>query len=223
MEAPATEEALLRRAVALTGRSVAEVAELAGVEVAPDLRSHKGWLGQLVEHVLGASAGTAREPDFPALGVELKTIPVDAEGRPRESTWVCAAPRDGTLPRTWEGSFVRGRLERVLWVPVVTATGVPLGDRVFARPFLWSPDAATRAILRDDWEGLRELLALGEVDHQAARLGQALQLRPKARRSSSWQWVVDADGDWVRDTPRGFYLRARFTRQILAQHFRLHD
>jgi len=34
-------------------------------------------------------------------------------------------------------------------------------------------------------------------------------------------WTVDDEGEWARDNPRGFYLRPRFTRALLARHFRI--
>ena len=89
--APADIEALSRRARRLAGRTVAQIAHELGREVAADLRSHKGGLGSLIEGALARPGGSRPEVDFPELGVELKTLPIDRQGRPRESTWVCAA------------------------------------------------------------------------------------------------------------------------------------
>lgn len=49
----------------------------------------------LLELYLGAMAGSKPEQDFPELGIELKTIPVDAAGKPLETTFVCVAPLTG--------------------------------------------------------------------------------------------------------------------------------
>lgn len=62
--------------------------------------------------------GSKPEQDFAALGVELKTIPVDSLGRPLETTFVCVAPLTGNSGVTWETSHVRHKLKRVLWIPV---------------------------------------------------------------------------------------------------------
>jgi DNA mismatch repair protein MutH len=43
------------------------------------LKRDKGWIGILLELWLGASAGSKPEQDFAALGVELKTIPIDSQ------------------------------------------------------------------------------------------------------------------------------------------------
>ena len=66
----------------------------------PPLRA-KGLAGTLIERALGASAGSTAEPDFPALGIELKTIPIDAAGRICESTFVCTI----ALGRIADGTY----------------------------------------------------------------------------------------------------------------------
>ena len=179
-----------------------------------DLRRDKGWIGQLVERALGATGGPRELCDFPHLGVELKTIPVDGGGRPRESTWVCVAPLDGSLARSWDRSRVCRKLARVLWVPI-RGEGPP-GERVVDRPRLWRPTAAQEARLRADWEALAELIELGEWWQLTARHGQVLQVRPKAASSRELVWVLDEDASWVRTNPRGFYLRRSFTAEVLA-------
>lgn len=55
----------------------------------------------LLELYLGAMAGSKPEQDFPELGIELKTIPVDAAGKPLETTFVCVAPLTGNSGVTW--------------------------------------------------------------------------------------------------------------------------
>ncbi|MCB9683320.1 MAG: DNA mismatch repair protein MutH, partial [Alphaproteobacteria bacterium] len=194
------------------------VAARFGLPVPDDLRRHKGWIGQLVETALGATASSRALPDFPHLGIELKTLPVDATGRPRESTYVCTLPLDGSLERDWDSSWVRHKLSAVLWVPVV-GDDAP-GDRVVGTPFVWHPSAEEEALLRADWEAVADLAALGELWHLTARHGKVLQVRPKAASASSRAWVRGEEG-WVRDNPRGFYLRPTFTHGVLARHLRL--
>lgn len=218
---PVDEAELIERCDRLAGRTLAEVAAERQVPVPRDLRRDKGWIGQLVESVLGATAQSRAEPDFPELGVELKTVPVSAAGVPLQSTYVCTAPLDGSLVGPWEESWVRNKLSRVLWLPVVGAADVAVGDRVIGSPLLWSPDADEDAALRADWDDLTGLLARGELWQLDARHGQWLQIRPKGGKGRELVWTLDDDGEWVRDTPRGFYLRARFTRRLFERHYRL--
>lgn len=204
------------RAASLTGVPLARLAAELDAPVPADPRRAKGWVGQLVEAALGADAGSRPEPDFAALGVELKTIPVGSDGAPRESTFVCTAPIEGAFEASWETSRVRRKLAHVLWVPVAGDRGEPLGARTIGTPRRWVPDPVEQAALADDWLQLSELIAGGELHRIHARLGAVLQLRPKGANAADYAWMVDEDGGWVRSVPFGFYLRARFTRGVLG-------
>lgn len=212
---PSSESVLLARAEALAGRPLAWLAARESVPVPPDLRRDKGWIGNLLERALGATAGSRAEPDFPHIGVELKTLPVDRTGKPRESTYVCTAPLDRSMARRWEEAWVRRKLSRVLWVPIV-GDGPP-GERIIGAPVLWSPSADEDATLRSDWESLTEAIDLGETWQLEGRRGVALQLRPKAASAREMTWVLDDEGEWAQVNPRGFYLRTAFTAAILRR------
>lgn len=207
------------RATSLAGRTLAEIADALGAAVPPDLRRNKGWIGQVLEAALGATATSRPVPDFEHLGIELKTLPVDATGKPRESTFVCTAPLDGSLAKRWEDSRVFKKLAAVLWVPIV-GDGTP-GERVVGQSVLWRPDADEEAALRADWEELTGLIALGEHWQVDARRGAVLQIRPKAAHSGTLTWTLGEEGEWVREGPRGFYLRPAFTAELLRKRLRI--
>ena len=215
---PTTEQELLERAGALAGISLEQVATQIGWLCPADLRHNKGWSGQLLEEVLGADAGSLAEPDFRELGVELKSLPVDTRGLPRESTYVCTVPLEGGAGE-WEDSWVYNKLRRVLWIPVEAGPAIPLPRRRIGTPLLWSPDPRQEARLRQDWEELMDMVCLGELEKITARHGSVLQIRPKAADARSLTWGIDARGNRVPTTPRGFYLRSRFTAEILQQNY----
>lgn len=214
--APATLAALLERAAALGGVTLGHLAGRSGVAVPRDQRRHKGWVGRVVEDALGAESGSLPRPDFPELGVEVKTLPVNARGRPRESTFVCVAPTDGRA-QAWPDSPVRAKLACVLWVPVEADNAIPMADRRIGTPFLWRPTVAEESQLRGDWEEIMDMITLGRLDQISARHGRWLQLRPKAANAGALTGTFDADGRPATTLPRGFYLRAAFTAHLLAQ------
>ena len=216
--APATEEELLRRARALAGHPLGAIAERHGVPIA-DVRRAKGWIGQLLEVALGATAASRATPDFEHLGVELKSVPVDPTGRPRETTFVCTADLEEMGGQRWEDSRVREKLARVLWIPIETAPGIELPFRRVGMPLLWSPDAEEEALLRADWEEFAELVGHGRVEAITAHRGRVLQMRPKGANSAQVRWGIDEDGMPVRVAPRGFYLRSAFVESILRRAF----
>ena len=208
------------RALRLAGRTLAQVAEERRLAVPENLRRSKGWVGQLLEEALGATAASRAEPDFPHLGVELKTIPVSPMGVPKESTYVCVAPLDAPAEPTWQRSWARRKLSCVLWMPIIDPGG-PLGQRLIGGPVLWRPSEEEAATLKADWELLSGLIAQGDFDRINARLGKALQLRPKAANAKEMAWVLGEEGEWVQTGPLGYYLRQRFTRALLARHLAL--
>ncbi|WP_276639462.1 DNA mismatch repair endonuclease MutH [Siccibacter turicensis] len=216
---PENEAELLLQARRLAGLTLGELAFLAGLTPPADLKRDKGWIGMLLERWLGASAGSKPEQDFAALGIELKTIPIDSLGRPLETTFVCVAPLTGNTGVIWETSHVRHKLQRVLWVPVEGERAIPLAERRVGNPLLWSPDPHEDEQLRRDWEELMDLIVLGQVERITARHGEVLQLRPKAANSKALTEAVGAQGQPILTLPRGFYLKKNFTAALLTRHF----
>jgi len=199
--------------------TVGELARARGFRVPTDQRGHKGFVGQLVELGLGASAGSDPEPDFPALGVELKTLPVSAEGRPAESTYVCLARLDGRESVAFEDSYVAKKLARVLFVPVVANAGAALAERRFGMPFMWEPGPEDAARLAADFERLGARVRLGQIDELRAHEGEILQLRPKAMNRDDRTLGVSEEGWLVAVRPRAWYLRATFTAELVQRAF----
>ena len=165
----------------------------------------------------GATAGSRAAPDFPELGIELKTLPVDLQRKPRESTWVCTASLDGSIASRWEESRVYRKLECVLWVPILPMKGQPLAERRGAMPQLWRADVDEAMTLRGDWEELSALIREGRIDRLDARTGEAFHLRPKAAHSRELVPALDQEGNWTETNPRGFYLRRSFTTKLIQR------
>jgi DNA mismatch repair protein MutH len=203
MIAPPRDEAeLLCRARALSGTPIA----------AGGLHG-KGKQGEHVERALGATGGSTATWDFPALQVELKTIPVDARtGKPRESTFVCAVSLADADRAEWATSWARAKLSRVLWVPI--EVGQDDARRV-GQPMLWSPTPEQDRVLAGDFDEILGRIGMGDVEGISARVGRWLQLRPKAAHGRVRTLVLGPDGEMVSTVPKGFYLRASFTGAIL--------
>ncbi|MEN4817100.1 DNA mismatch repair endonuclease MutH [Pantoea agglomerans] len=218
---PEDEASLLARAQDLAGLTLETLAARAGLPMPADLKRDKGWVGMLLEWHLGASAGSKAEQDFAHLGIELKTIPIDAQGKPLETTFVCVAPLTGNSGVTWLTSHVRHKLARVLWIPVEGGRKIPLRERRVGAPLLWSPDAEEDEMLRQDWEELMDMIVLGRVEQITARHGAWLQIRPKAANSKALTEGIGDQGQPIMTLPRGFYLKKSFTGPLLARHFLL--
>lgn len=207
MHPPRDLQELLARARSLEGRAVSELASARG----PNVHT-KGKVGEAMERALGAT-GVGAMLDFPELGVELKTIPVDLDDKPRESTFVCAIQLADADREEWEGSWVRRKLSRVLWLPIVHDEH---DSRRVGRARLWSPTEEQACILHADFDEILGAIAIGGIEGVTAHMGRWLQLRPKAADSRARAMALGPDEALIATVPRGFYLRARFTGAILA-------
>jgi DNA mismatch repair protein MutH len=219
IEPPVSEGELVERARAIAGQPLEALATSVGLRAPADLRRAKGWVGQLVERLLGASAASRDEPDFCEIGVELKTLPVDRHGRPVESTLVCTIAMRELESIPWEQSRVRRKLARVLWLPVEGERSMAVGARRVGTALLWSPSAEQEAALRFDWEELAGIIGRGGIESLTGHMGRHLQVRPKAAHSRVRRAALDDEGGLIATMPRGFYLRAGFTAAILAKHY----
>ena len=212
VDAPQTQQQLMQRANAMVGKCLGQLAQ----NLPQDFQHNKGWVGQLLELHLGATAGSLSEPDFQQLGIELKTIPVSIQGNPKESTFVCSIDLLTISKQTWQTSDVYKKLNHVLWVPIEADKDIAIPDRKIRQPILWQPNEKQSAVLRSDWEELVEMITLGELEYITARHGEVLQIRPKAANARSLSKGINEFGQNIQTLPRGFYLRSRFTAEILA-------
>jgi DNA mismatch repair protein MutH len=210
MTIPRDLDDLRARADALAGRTLIELAS-ALQERAPTVGVHtKGKVGELLERALGATGGSHATHDFPELGVELKTVPVDAQLRPRESTYVCRIALAGAEHAEWSDSWVRRKLSHVLFVPIIDHARI-------ATPVFWRPSDEEERALRADFDELMGMIGMGRIEDLTAHDGEILQLRPKARDGSVRTTTWDRDGELIATVPRGFYLRAKFTGEIVRR------
>ncbi|HHF3866352.1 DNA mismatch repair endonuclease MutH [Haemophilus influenzae] len=212
---PQTLEQLLSQAQSIAGLTFGELADELHIPVPPDLKRDKGWVGMLLETALGATAGSKAEQDFSHLGVELKTLPINAEGYPLETTFVSLAPLVQNSGVKWENSHVRHKLSCVLWMPIEGSRHIPLRERHIGAPILWKPTAEQERQLKQDWEELMDLIVLGKLEQITARIGEVMQLRPKGANSRSVTKGIGKNGEIIDTLPLGFYLRKEFTAQIL--------
>ncbi len=217
--APESLAALLAHARALVGVDLGEIADGLGLPVPAGQVRTKGWSGQILERELGVEAGGVRGPDFAALGIELKTVPVDPDLTPRESTAVCQIDPIAIAAESWETSYVREKLRRVLFVALeIPPDDESVGARRVAAVRLWSPDAGEERALRADFElFVRGYFRRGRTSEITGHLGEVMQVRPKGKNARDLRDGYDAAGNPTRVGKCGFYLRPSFVSAILRR------
>ena len=210
---------LMDRALALEGLSFLQLAQTLEIPPpSPHLTHAKGWLGQSIEKFLGAEAASLPIPDFPQLKIELKSIPLNAQAKVMESTYVTALNLYRNIELQWEESVCFQKLYKVLWIPVEGDSSIPVLKRRIGRPVLWSPNALQMHILKTDWETIMEMVMLGQVEKLNGSIGEYLHVRPKAADASALTTSLNDQGDLIQTLPRGFYLRTRLTQQIIHEN-----
>lgn len=218
IEPPVTEQDLLARANRLAGITLQQLANQLNIQVPNEMKHAKGWTGSLLETALGANAANSPEPDFVNLGIELKTIPIDDKGNPKESTYICVTQLEPFALSCWKTSLVKRKLSHVLWIPIEAAKDIPIALRHIGTPMLWRPDPEQENQLRKDWQELCDMIAMGDMDKISSSMGKYLQIRPKAANATILTKDKNQPGNDTVTLPRGFYLRSSFTRQIISTH-----
>jgi DNA mismatch repair protein MutH len=213
----AERERLLAHARALVGVTLAELADGLGLPVPAGRVRSKGWSGQIVERELGAGDGPGRGQDFAALGIELKTVPVDRDLVPRESTAVCQIDPIAIAGESWETSYLREKLSQVLWVGLEVPAGEgSVGDRRVVAVRLWTPSPEEQALLRADFElFVRAYFRRGQGAAITGHQGQVLQVRPKGRNAADLRRAFGPTGQPTEIGKCGFYLRPGFVARVL--------
>lgn len=212
---PVNKQELLDRINKLTGITLQQLAHQMNFEIPTEMRHAKGWTGRLLEAALGANAASAPKPDFINLGIELKTVPINQTGKPQESTYICTVQLDHKLLSSWERSLVKHKLTKVLWVPIEATKTTPLSLRRIGNSILWQPNENQERQLREDWQELSDMIAMGDLDKISSSMGKYLQIRPKASNARSLTQDKNQIGFKKLTLPRGFYLRSAFTHSII--------
>lgn len=214
---PTSEAQLLERCQAIEGLSLAQLASRLQISIPEHAAQRKGWVGQAIECVLGANAGSRAAPDFLSLSIELKTLPINHLGKPAESTFVTTIPLLTIHQQTWPTSTCFTKLKRVLWMPIEGDVRIPFAHRRIGLGWLWSPNANEQAVLAEDWSELSWMIGSGRLAEIHANMGEYLQVRPKGAHAKSLCYGFDELGNKILTLPRGFYLRSRFTERLFNQ------
>lgn len=202
---PKTIEQAIQRANNITGMTIAELAKALQIPLPHNPKSAKGFIGQLVEIALGASAGSNPIQDFPSINLELKTIPIKFNGSPAETTHICVAHLNNLCGLSFENSNVYNKIKQVLWVPVEGEKDIPIGERHIGQSFLWKMNDEEFKLLKTDFEEILEYIIHNDKENIPASIGEYMQLRPISKVDDKKQY--------------GFYLRKNFTSMLIQKYF----
>ncbi len=214
---PFSEKELLENTSKIAGVTLHQITSQQGPAIPADQFHHKGWAGQLLEPSLGATANSLPEPDFQHIGVELKTLPLNRSGSPKESAFVCLINLTRIGPH-WDNFLVKYKFSCVPWVPIEADPEIPLVARRVGSAILWSPDKKQESTLKQNWQELMSMIAIGKLKQITAHQREYLQVRPKATNNRAITKGINNEREEILTLSRGFYLRTSLTKQILNQN-----
>lgn len=219
---PETFEELVSNLNTIVGQNLYSLAKSINMPLPISTTHGKGFTGELLEALLGASAQNLPIPDFPNLGLELKSLPVDNDLVPLESTFVCHAPLTNIRKLTFENSAFFSKIKRVLFVVINAQRDQDFKDRKVLGYFFYTPSEDDLATLKSDYKELYELVKTGNIDKVNARIGHIIQMRPKGANGKALTQCIGPDGSIIMTRPRGFYIRRSFTTELVRRYL-LHN
>lgn len=216
---PRNFEELISHLDEICGKSLLELSQRVGLKVPASTLQGKGFAGELIELCTGASAGNASIPDFPNLWLELKTIPVDENLKPLESTFISYAPLTNIRGLSFEKSSLYLKISRVLFVVVLAPRNLKIAERKILGYFFWQPSDEELKLIKEDFNELMEMVKTGNIEKITAKIGTVIQLRPKCANGKQTTDCVGPDGFFIKTRPRGFYMRRCFTQKLLERYW----
>ena len=186
---------------------------------------NKGWGGNMIDFLVGGDEGNASRPDISSLGIEVKSIPIDASTRVLQPTKVTALNYRDILIEDWWRSNAFHKLRAVLFVPIVKGDAKKPDDWYIRRPFLWLPSTETLSRLESDYDTVRSLVRSGrfeDISSAKPPKGQGVALHPKpSAADSSKRTKVLVAGTEYKVMPRAWMLRESFTEPIVRENLRV--
>lgn len=212
---------ILKKAKSLRGYTLKQLTSYLEINHPESLLHAKGLTGQIIEFLLGATAQSKPLPDFPELNLEIKSIPIDINENPLETTYICQVPllhKNTKNIYDFKQSVLYKKIFKILWLPIITNKNQDSTQRTIGSAFIWGPNSSELSLIEQDWLELTEMVQTGDIEKVSSHFGQVLQIRPKAANSSCVTNGIGESGENIKTLPRGFYLRTNFTKQILKKH-----
>lgn len=203
----------------ICGKSLFELSQKVGLRLPTSTLKGKGFAGELIELCTGASAGNASIPDFPNLWLELKTIPVDENLKPLESTFISYAPLTNIRGLCFEKSSLYLKISRVLFVVVLAPRNLKIAERKILGYFFWQPSNEELKLIKEDFNELMEMVKTGSIEKITAKIGTVIQMRPKCTDGKQTTDCIGPEGFFIKTRPRGFYMRRCFTQKLLERYW----
>jgi DNA mismatch repair endonuclease MutH len=209
-----TEDDLLERASQLKGKTITEIFQGEINE------KNKGNIGNIIEsHGFGIKNNNDARPDFEALGIELKVLPLKRLGDKsltvKERTKICLINYKKLIEEKWDSSHARHKLYRILFVFYEYDNRSPMQSKILDN-LLYKLEINEEPLIRSDWERTKKLVGDGYAHTLSESQNRVLAAsRSGAGKLSEDQWPEQPNQIHSRTArQRSFSLKPSYTKTL---------
>lgn len=175
---PNDEQQVIARARSLVNKTILDVLRLSEAKARENLDPrNKGEIGNIIQEFwFGLVPNSSEEPDFQAIGMELKIIPLEQRRQGltvKERTKICAINYFHLIEEEWESSHAKKKLEKILFVYFHYNNKNKLLSKVMNVDVWELKCIPERLIIRADWEGVKRRVEDGsahEISESQSRI-----------------------------------------------------
>jgi DNA mismatch repair protein MutH len=201
------EEAVANKFSSFIGKSISDISE--SFSIRKKDKNQKGFHRQLAVKMLSNGGHTV--PELEKAGIELKTIRLGKNGKPRESMSFPGFKFLEIVNEKWEDSKFFEKIEQKFLFIVFAPN--QYGDEVFKGAVLWNMPYEDRLEAKRVWENTKRRVALDATDLPRITESRVAHVRPKGK-----------DGKDKIPTPQGgmhlkqcFWLNAEYIHSQISR------
>lgn len=171
-------------------------------------RANKGWLGIILELVLGKTPDNKQLPDLDD-GTEIKKVSIvkGVKGyRVKETLQVTMINPHSPLEPEFTKSHLYTKTRKILLIPTLYAGKGNHEKEILLPPVLWQPDETFDLRLKKDYELVARIVSDPSKGFKSlsGKLGDVVQPRTKGAKNSF---------------TRAFYLRTQSVKEMLGDNY----
>lgn len=209
------EEHVLAYFTPYIGKTCAEIEFLLGTDLNPESKQYYSTLAL-------AMAGVKRKKhakEFVTAGIEMKTIRIRVDGKPKESMSFPYIDFDELVTQKWKDSDFYGQLDHMFFSPVFAFTEKDTKSQsrrelIFKGAFFWTVPDPDFEIIREVWEDTKSKVLREDFDHFIKMSENPIShIRPHARNLED---TASYKGRPVKKVC--FWLKDTYIQKIVEDH-----
>lgn len=188
----------------------------------------KGASGLIVENLLGIKNNNRDSADIPAIGCEIKVLPLqknrNGEIKSKEPTAIQMINYMEVAKETWDTAKLRNKINLTFWVVYLAKQGgktLAQDNYVIVDYFLDHPTDIQNGIFRKDWEEIQQYIIEGKADMLSCSMGTYIEPKTKGANNRDTSEAPDGKGGTMKARRRAFYYKKNYTNTAIIPNIDL--